>query len=120
MLKAEVTKESTSVEIIGSLPDICSDLTHIIRGIIEKLEESDAEVALQFKVMFASGFVSGVVFGEDKEHMNHYIELGKGSAEVANKHVETAKQIAKQIEQLKQIRDILKSMQEESEKDEAE
>lgn len=81
MLNIEVTKEHTKIEIAGNLPNICSDLTNVMHGIVEKLEEIDVKLAKDFKVMFTKGFMEGVVFGEDREHMEHYLAIGDGAEE---------------------------------------
>ena len=118
MLKAEVTKEFTRVELNGTLPKICSDLTNVFEAIIKRLEEKDTELALKFKVMFATGFANGVVFGEDKEHMDHYIALGSKAVKDSNKNGDVIKAMEEQIRQLKKLRDMLNALKEES--DEAE
>lgn len=76
MLKADVNKEFTKLEIVGDLKDICTDLTHILSAINERLSEKDAEIGHMFRVMFTKGFMDGICFDDDREHMEHYLAEG--------------------------------------------
>ena len=73
MLKAEVTKETTKLEINGTLPDICTDLTNILRAVNERLSERDHELGHKFRVVFTKGFMDGICFEDDRQHMEHYL-----------------------------------------------
>lgn len=73
MLKAEVTKEYTKLEITGTLTDICTDLTNIMRAINERLSDKDHELGHQFRMIFTKGFMDGICFEDDREHMEHYL-----------------------------------------------
>lgn len=73
MLKAEITKETTKLEIMGTLPDICTDLTNVLRAINERLSEKDHELGHKFRVVFTKGFMDGICFDDDREHMEHYL-----------------------------------------------
>ena len=76
MLKANVNKERVEVTITGNLPDICSDLSKLICTLNEKLSEDDHERGHMFRVMLTKGFMDGVCFDDDREHMNHYLAEG--------------------------------------------
>lgn len=76
MLKSEITKEHTKVEINGTLTDICADLTRILHAINERLSEKDHETGHAFRVLFTKGFMDGICFGDDREHMEHYLAEG--------------------------------------------
>jgi hypothetical protein len=76
MLKANVNDKETSVEICGSLQDICVDLTRILSAINEKLSDKDHELGHMFRVMFTKGFMDGLCFDDDREHMEHYLAEG--------------------------------------------
>lgn len=73
MLKAEVTKEYTKLEIKGTLEDICTDLTRIMCAINERLSEKNHELGHKFRVIFTKGFMDGICFEDDREHMEHYL-----------------------------------------------
>ena len=73
MLKAEVTKETTTIEIMGTLPEICTDLTNILRAVNERLSEKDHELGHKFRVVFTKGFMDGICFEDDRQHMEHYL-----------------------------------------------
>lgn len=76
MLKAEVTEKYTKVEIVGSLPTICADVAHILSAINERLTENSAELGHEFRVMLTKGYMDGVCFDDDREHMEHYLAEG--------------------------------------------
>lgn len=73
MLKAKVTKETTELEIMGTLPNICTDLTNMMRAINKRLSERDHELGHEFRVVFTKAFMDGVMFEDDREHMEHYL-----------------------------------------------
>lgn len=81
MLKADVTKEYTKLEIVGDLKDICVDLTHVLSAINERLSERDSGVGHAFRVMFTKGFMDGICFDDDREHMEHYLAEGDKNEE---------------------------------------
>lgn len=87
MLKAEITNEETKVEIKGTLPEICSGLARIISAINERLTENDSDLGFKFRVMFTKGFMDGICFDDDPEHMKHYLEVGTKAKE-KNKELE--------------------------------
>lgn len=78
MLKANVTKEKIEMEVVGSLAEICADLSKILCAVNEKLTENDVKVGHAFRVMFTKGYMDGICFDDDPEHMKHYLEEGNG------------------------------------------
>jgi len=106
MLNAEVTKETTKVIIRGDLTDICSDLANIISAINERLTERDSKLGYTFRLMFTKGFMDGICFKDDAEHMKHYLEE-------ANKREEKHKEVR---EMMDDFLDFLKGKLDELEK----
>lgn len=76
MLKIKTDDKHIEIEVCGNLPQICSELAQTINGIKDRLAESDPKVGHEFKVIFTKGFMDGVVFQEDREHMEHYLAEG--------------------------------------------
>ena len=114
MLKADVTKEYTKLEIVGDLNDICVDLTHVLSAINERLSEKDAKVGHMFRVMFTKGFMDGVCFDDDREHMEHYLAEGdKDEERNKNKGESFAEFLEGFIDFLKDRRDELEKANEE-------
>ena len=83
MLKAEIKpngdKTSISIEICGDLRHVCADLSAMIHAIDERLTENDPRLGHEFKVLFTKGFMDGICFGVDREHMEHYLAEGDKS-----------------------------------------
>ena len=80
MLKAEIKpngdKTSISIEICGDLRRVCADVSAMICAIDERLTKNDPRLGHEFKVLFTKGFMDGVCFGVDREHMEHYLAEG--------------------------------------------
>ncbi len=76
MLKAEVDKVTTKIEICGDLQSLCNDLANLLRGINGKLNEHSSDMGHQFRVLFTTGFMDGICFDSDREHMEAYLEEG--------------------------------------------
>lgn len=76
MLKIKTDDKHIEIEICGNLPQICSELSCVINGIKDRLAENSPELGHEFKVVFTKGFMDGVVFQEDREHMEHYLAEG--------------------------------------------
>lgn len=113
MLKAEVNEKTTSIEINGTLPQICTDLTRILSAINERLSQNDPEIGHEFRVVFTYGFMNGICFDDDREHMEHYLAEGKKKCEKNDK----AKQV---VEFLEGFIDFLKEKRSELENAKAE
>lgn len=83
MLKAEIKpngdKVSVSIEICGDLRHVCADVSTMIHAIDERLTENDPRLGHEFKVLFTKGFMDGVCFEVDREHMEHYLAEGDKS-----------------------------------------
>ena len=84
MLKAEVN-EKVSIELSGDLRRVCADISTIICAVNERLTEKDPEMGHAFKVLFTKGFMDGVCFGDDREHMEHYLAEGDKMWKIRNK-----------------------------------
>ena len=76
MLTASVTKTTTQVNAMGTLPEICTDLSNLIRAIDKQITKDDPEIGRLFRVMFTNGFMDGIVFGESREQMEQYLAIG--------------------------------------------
>lgn len=76
MLKAEVNNKHISLEIVGDVYRICADISHIISTANDKISKSDPKLGHYFRVLFTKGFMDGVCFEDDREHMNHYLAEG--------------------------------------------
>ena len=76
MLTANVTKTTTQVNAMGTLPEICTDLTNLIRAIDKQITKHDPEIGHLFRVSFTNGFMDGIVFGESREQMEQYLAIG--------------------------------------------
>lgn len=76
MFKADVNDEYTKLEIVGDLKGICTDLANILRAVNERLSEKDAKLGHEFRMIFTKGFMDGVCFNDDREHMEHYLAEG--------------------------------------------
>lgn len=76
MLKIECNNEKCKIEVAGNISTLCADLSVIIKGIDEKLTENDPELGHYFKVMFTKGFMDGLCFTTDREHMEHFLAEG--------------------------------------------
>ena len=117
MLKAEVNDKTTSIEICGNLQDMCVDLTRILSAINERLSEKDHAVGHAFRVMFTKGFMDGICFDDDREHMEHYLAEGDRNADRNKKKSESfAEFLEGFIDFLKEQRDELEKANEELEK----
>lgn len=84
MFKADVNDKYTKLEIVGDLKDICVDLTRILSAINERLSEKNEKLGHDFRMMFTKGFMDGVCFDDDREHMEHYLAEGDKLAEKNN------------------------------------
>jgi len=76
MLKADVNDKYTKLEIVGDMKDICTDLTRILSAINERLSEKSDKIGHDFRMMFTKGFMDGICFDDDREHMEHYLAEG--------------------------------------------
>lgn len=76
MLKADVNKEFTKLEIVGDLKDICTDITRILSAVNERLSEKNEKLGHDFRMIFTKGFMDGICFDDDREHMEHYLAEG--------------------------------------------
>lgn len=76
MLKIKTNEEHIEIEMCGNLPQLCSELAQVINAIKDRLAENDHALGHEFKVVFTKGFMDGVVFQEDREHMEHYLAEG--------------------------------------------
>ncbi len=74
MLEAKVTREKTSLNVNGTLPDILADITNIIRAVNHNLEENG--VGHEFRLMFVKSVMDGVMFGKDecRESVERYLQ----------------------------------------------
>lgn len=88
MLKAEINDKVTKIEITGSLANICSDISRIISAINERITEHSPERGHEFKLLFTKGFMDGICFKDDREHMEHYL----AEADDAHRKSEEAKE----------------------------
>ena len=84
MFKADVNDKYTKIEIVGDLKDICTDLSRILLAVNEKLSEKSEKIGHAFRMMFTKGFMDGVCFDDDREHMEHYLAEGDKLAEKNN------------------------------------
>lgn len=84
MFKADVNDKYTKIEIVGDLKDICTDLSRILLAVNEKLSEKSEKIGHDFRMMFTKGFMDGVCFDDDREHMEHYLAEGDKLAEKNN------------------------------------
>lgn len=76
MFKADVNDKYTKLEIVGDLKDICADLSRILVAVNERLSEKDEKLGHDFRMMFTKGFMDGICFDDDREHMEHYLAEG--------------------------------------------
>jgi len=80
MLKAEIKPngdgQSVSIEIMGDLRRVCADVCAMIHSIDDRLTQNDHKLGHEFKVLLTKGFMDGICFGVDREHMNHYMAEG--------------------------------------------
>ena len=76
MLKAEVNKNHVNIEINANLPTLCADLAKILSSINDRLSENDPSLGHEFRVLFTKGYMDGVCFDDDREHMEHYLAEG--------------------------------------------
>jgi len=83
MLKIKTTDTHIEIEICGSITQLCSELSQVINGIKERLAENSPELGHEFKVVFTKGFMDGIVFQEDREHMEHYLAEGDKKIKIA-------------------------------------
>jgi hypothetical protein len=102
MLKTEVTREKTSLNINGTLPDILTDLANIIRAINKNLEENG--IGHEFRLVFIKAVMDGVMFGEDecRESMERYLQEAD---EVIDIHRDVPEML---IDLLKKLADAIK------------
>lgn len=84
MLKIKTDDKHIEIEICGRLPQICSELSQALNGIKDRLTANDPKLGHEFKVLFTKGFMDGVVFQEDREHMEHYLAEGDKSYKIAS------------------------------------
>lgn len=73
MLKVNIDGKKVYCEMVGDLNTICSDLSNILGAINDRLTQMDPEIGLAFKESFTKGFMDGICFGTDREHMEHYL-----------------------------------------------
>lgn len=76
MLKAEVTEKTTTLSMVGDVYRICADISHVISAVNKEITESDPKLGHYFRVLFTRGFMDGICFSDDREHMNHYLAEG--------------------------------------------
>lgn len=74
MLEANVTKEKTTLTIAGTMPQIMSDLTNLIRAINKSLEKNNA--GHEFRIMFTKATMDGLFFDENRESAEQYLREG--------------------------------------------
>ena len=79
MLKIEVNKSKCSIEIVADLQTLCADISTVLGAIDDKLTEQNAQIGHQFKILFTKGFMDGICFSTDREHMEHYLAEGDKS-----------------------------------------
>lgn len=79
MLKVEITKGKCDIDLVGNLQTLCADISTLIRVVNDKLTKQDVELGHTFKILFTKGFMDGICFETDREHMEHY--LAEGDAE---------------------------------------
>lgn len=88
MLKAEIKpngdKTAISIEICEDLRHICAEVNAMIHAIDERLTENDPRLGHEFKVLFTKGFMDGVCFEVDREHMEHYLAEGDKSYHISD------------------------------------
>jgi len=82
---------------IGDITTICADLSRILSSMNEELSKGDPKTAHLFRVMFTKGFMDGICFDDDREHMEHYLEEGDERfkrATEASKEIEKSRDLA--------------------------
>ncbi len=68
MIKAEIGLKTSKIEAVGTIPELCSDITNMFRALLKNFDDND--VKEMFMKTFLAGFDSGVVFGVSKEDMD--------------------------------------------------
>lgn len=117
MLKADVNNEFCKLELCGDLQDICVDLTRVLSAINEKLTEKSPAVGHAFRVVFTKGYMDGVCFDDDREHMEHYLAEGDRNEERNKKKGKSLADFLEGfIDYLKEWRDELEKANEELKK----
>lgn len=76
MFKADVNDKYTKLEIVGDLKSICTDLSRILLAVNVRLSEKNEKLGHDFRMMFTKGFMDGICFDDDREHMEHYLAEG--------------------------------------------
>lgn len=69
MINVHCDKKGIKMIVAGDIPEIGTDLTHIINGICEKLDEQSPEIGLKFKLSFMMAFNDGLLFNTDAKGM---------------------------------------------------
>lgn len=117
MLNIKVNEGHVEMTIQGTMPTICADFAIAMKAVYDRLNENP-ETGHTFKVNMVKGMMDGIFFGEDREHMNHYLAEGdKKYAKVAGRHAEFTTPLDDLIDFLKDKRGILEEIDSESEDD---
>lgn len=123
MLKVLVDDKHIEMTTIGDIQTICADLSHVLSSLNQELSKSNPKIAHTFRVLFTKGFMDGVCFDDDREHMEHYLAEGdecSEKADEARKEIEKSRELADAvngvIEFLKQKRAELVRAKEELDK----
>lgn len=69
MINVHCDKKGIEMIVAGDIPEIGTDLTHILNGICEKLDKQNPEIGLRFKLSFMMAFNSGLLFDTDSNGM---------------------------------------------------
>ena len=69
MINVHCDKKGIKMIVAGDIPEIGTDLTHILNGICKKLDKQNPEIGLRFKLSFMMAFNSGLLFDTDSKGM---------------------------------------------------
>ena len=75
MINVHCDKKGIKMIVAGDIHEIGTDLTHIINGICEKLDEQSPEIGLKFKLSFMMAFNDGLLFNTDAKGMKKLNEI---------------------------------------------
>lgn len=108
MINANVNEGKTQINVCGSIPTVCSDVSHIIEAIVDALQEQDNKTAHIFMEMFAAGFLKGIPYGIEKAEMQKILDAAHETLQKAEK----AEKEKKENKDTDEIADAIKQIQE--------
>lgn len=92
MFKAEVIKEekgrSINIEIASTLPEVCQEITDIIKAVYERFDEQKSGIAEAFKEMLTFGIMEGWAFKTNREDMESTLDKARHERETGGEIVE--------------------------------